>query len=748
MASNFGSKDGWLKKNKQLWPILAGIAVVFVLWVGGIIVQATAGDFLLGKQNIRFDPISCIAANFTKGVHGVIFVLMAIACLGAYFYIRYKDKHRLDTEVDERGFQREKSGVYGTAALLKENEIKDFCEVEPLERTLGMIIGKYIEESNPSSTNKVISIPPDGKRFKYDGLGRLAIHTDEKTGKREPMRVRLKTNGNRHMMVLGASGSGKSYCFARPAIFQSIRRGESIIVTDPKGELFSDTAKYAEANGYTVKILNLAYPQGSDSWDCLAEVRGGQIGIEAQNFCNIIISNTSNPNASADEVYANGEKNLLTALVLYVLTSPHYTGPKTLGGVYDVLCKSEEDLEAAFSMLPENNIALGPWSIFKTASSALRGNLKLGLGVRLQVLQDEIIKCVTGTPDIDLTLPGKSKCAYYVIMSDMNTTFQFISSLFFTCLFNRLVEYSRMQPDQVLPISVNVIMDEFIAIGKLPDFDKKLATVRSAHINIAMIFQNLPQLQESYPDGLWETLIGNCYTLLCLSCNDMTTATYLSERSGIATVALENLRVDRPTIQIANVPSQVSHTYSVGQRAVLQPAEVMTLSAENKVLVTLAGADLFVADKFPYTDMIDPRILEKVNMYEHSPSWVLQAQYIPSYDYEPQAQAEVQTTYERKQRWEDNTQSAKSPAEDPDLDAAAEFGQDMDTPAAPAQSQVKDPPPFDMDGDFDDADEQAEEKEDAKEEKRPQKKRGKGQKAPAKPKSHAVTDSSNDINFF
>lgn len=728
-------------KNKRLWPLVGGTAVILIFWVGGIIAQATSGAFLLGEQKIKIDPFSCIAANFTKGIHGVIFVCMAIACLLAFMYIRYKDKHRLNTEDDERGFQREKSGVYGTASLLKEDDIKDFCEVEPLERTMGMIIGKCTDKDDSNSTDKVISIPPDGKRFKYDSLGRLAIHIDKDTGIRSPMRVKLKTNGNRHMMVLGASGSGKSYCFARPAIFQSIRRGESIIVTDPKGELFSDTSKYAEAHGYTVKILNLAYPQGSDSWDCLAEVRGGQIGIEAQNFCNIIISNTSNPNASADEVYANGEKNLLTALVLYVLTSPHYTGPKTLGGVYDVLCKSEEDLEAAFSMLPENNIALGPWSIFKTASSALRGNLKLGLGVRLQVLQDEIIKCVIGTPDIDLTLPGKSKCAYYIIMSDMNSTFQFISSLFFTCLFNRLVEYSRMQPDQVLPVSVNVIMDEFIAIGKLPDFDKKLATVRSAHINIAMIFQNLPQLQEAYPDGLWETLIGNCYTLLCLGCNDLTTATYLSDRSGIATVALENLRVDRPTIQIANVPSQVSHTYSVGQRAVMQPAEVMTLSKENKVLVTLAGADLFVADKFPYTDMVDPRILEKVNMYEHSPSWVLQAQYIPSYNQEQQAQSEIQTTYERKPRREETP--AEAPPDNHDLKEVSEFG--AGSGQHPEKSFTPSHPttPFDTSGDFAEVDDIQDSTNIDVKEKRPR-----GQKAPPKPRSHVVSDSLNGINFF
>lgn len=624
----FNLKRDW----KQLLTI-AAIGLFITLWLGGIIAQFSPLAGLAGEaEPIRFNPISCIIANFTRGFYGTFCLILIYVALGIWLWMRKKDQERIDTENDERGFKLEGSGVYGTAALLKPEQARDFCEVEPLNRTTGLILGRFVTEENPNSKDQIVSIPPDGKRFKYDALGHIAVKTDPETGKRIPVRERLKTNGNRHMTVMGASGAGKSYSFARPAILQSILQGESIIITDPKGELYSDTSEFAKEHGYTVKILNLAYPPGSDSWDALAELKGAaQVGIEAQNICSIIIANTADPNGKSDEAYEKGELNLLTAIVLYVLTAPTYTGKKTLGAVYDIIAKvSEEDLFAMFEALPEKHVAQSAWGIYAKGSENWRGNIRSGLGVRLGVLQDEVIKEVTGVPDIDLTLPGKSKCAYYVIMSDMNSTFTFISSLFFTCLFNKLVEYSRRLPSQKLPVSVNVIMDEFIAIGKLPDFDKKLATVRSAGINICMIFQNLAQLQEAYPNGLWETLISNCYTLLCLACNDMTTAEYLSSRSGTATVALENLRVDRPVLGLGSVPSTVSHTYSVGQRPVLLPDEVISLAAENKVLVSLAGANLFVVDKFPYVEMVDPSTLRLVNMYEHSPAWATRNQYDPS----------------------------------------------------------------------------------------------------------------------
>lgn len=638
----------WMKKFLMKYQgkvsFIIGGFVFITLYLGGLLSQLSSPKSIMGEKLglSIFLPHKCLFALFTVGFHGLICVLLIYAALGLWLYTRWIDKHRFNTEDDDRGFKIDNSGTFGTSSLMRPESIKDiFCEVEPLDRTNGIILGKF-SKAGARGEDLIVSIPLDGKHYKYNSLGQLALTTNS-SGQRVPIREKLATNGNRHMMIIGVPGSGKSYCFSRPAIFQAIKSGESVIVTDPKGELYSDTSVYAEEHGYTVKIFNLAYPQGSDSWDALGEIDGSQLNIEAQNFANIIISNTSNPGAKGDEVYSNGEKNLLTALILYVLTSDSFkaTGkPKTLGSVYELLTYSDEMLESLLGGPtdadgnplgdPEANKPFkGPWKLYSTASPNMKGNLKLGLGVRLQTLQDEVIKNITGTKDIDLIQPGKSKCLYYVIISDMNDTFKFISSLFFTCLFSKLVEYSRQQPSGQLPVPVNVIMDEFIAIGKLPDFDKKLATVRSARINIYMIFQTLAQLQQNYPDGLWETLIGCCYTFMCLSCgNDMGTAEYLSKRTGTMTTALENLRVDKPMIDIGNVPSSVSHSYSAGERQVLQPVEVIKLAGQQqKNLVMIAGSDVFAVEKFGYPELVNVDELKTVNMYEHCPAWTIKDQY-------------------------------------------------------------------------------------------------------------------------
>lgn len=616
----------WVHKHKGSTIIMAVAWMFITLYLGGLITQVTSlNDVIFSEEKVPFivDPIGVIKLNFTEGHRGII-LMMVLYAIALYYIIKfYRQNHIQETESDDRGFETEKSGVYGTSYLMKKDEVRKYAEVEPLKRTKGIIIGKYINENG--GDDEVVSVPPDGKRYKYDSITHLPVIKIARDGTKVRVRESLALRGNRHIMVIGPSGCGKSFCYSRPAIFQSIKQGSSIIITDPKGELFSDTSEYAKQHGYTVRILNLAHPEVSDSWDALGDINEMQLGIDTQNFCNIIIENTTNPNNKGDEVFTNGEKNLLTALVLYVKKSPRYEGRKDLGSVYKLVCKSVDELASQLNQeIDETNPAYFSWNTFLSGSPNFKGNVIQGLSTRLQVMQDETIRKILGTKDFDLTLPGQQKCAYYVIMSDMNSTFKFISSLFFTCLFNKLVDFSRAQPGQKLPVPVNVIMDEFVAIGKLPDFDKKLATVRSAGINISMIFQTLAQLQNMYPDGLWETLIANCSTMLLLQCNDITTAKYMSDRGGQTTISVKNKRIDTPMLGVKNI-ERVQESLGVGQRNVMELAEVITMHPD-KSLVCIANANLFLVNKFPYTDMIDPSTLTVVNMMQHKPAWKKQAE--------------------------------------------------------------------------------------------------------------------------
>lgn len=675
-------------RNQKKAVIYLIIGILATIWIGGIFGQFSDLSSILtpfgddtSSLSFTINPITCAIFFFKNLPHSLMAPLMLYALIGMFLMMKWKDKTMMDTEDDERGFKMENSGTYGTSRLMKEEDIKEYLEVEPLERTSGVIVGR-IPSADPNKKGDIVSISPDGRHYKYDALGRMAVEKMP-DGTVKPVREKFKSNTNKHIMVVGSSGCGKSYCFARPSILQAIKRKESIIITDPKGELYSDTARYAEERGYTVKILNLSYLQGSDSWDCLAELKGSaQIGIEAQRFSHIIIDNTSNPNGGGDEIYANGEENLLTALVLYVLTCKEYTGKVSLGGVYDLLSQEEEDLVTKFEVLPDDNPAKKPWNIFITASPNLRGNLKLGLGTRLRVLQDNIVQTITGVPDISLTLPGETPCAYYIIMPVMHKTYRFISSLFFSCLFDKLFDLAMSRKSQSLDVPVNVIMDEFIAIGKIPDFEQKLATVRSAGISISMIFQNLAQLQEEYPNGMWESLLSNCSNFICLACNDMSTAEYLTKRAGTGTIALENKRVDRSIMNVG-APEKVSMSYSVGERSVMQETELIKLASQGKLVLVPAGADIVVLDKFPYTDLVDPSTLEFVNMKEHTPAWAQQAK---NY-HMPQPKADVQTTYTSHSQ----TSMSKPEGEDEEEDILDAENEIPASPISPEPQQTEPP---------------------------------------------------------
>ena len=618
----------FIKKNKY-WLIFALVLlVIFSLYIAGIIGQVFSFSRMLGSdEKLEFGIIKCIAFNFTVSKRGIALVMIMYVIAFITAIKKYKDKYSLDKEQDDRGFDIENSGTYGTDKLMKTDDARDFCEVDRLSRINGMIVGKIPSPDGKKEHDRIISISPDGKRYKYDAAGNLAVKKDE-NGNIVPVREKLKINGNRHCMVVGPSGSGKSFCYALPAIFQSIKSGESFVVTDPKGELYQETSNYAKEHGYVVKIFNLLNTSVSDSWNILNEVMDeDDIVIAVQQITNIIIVNTQDETAGAQPIFVDGPKNLLTAAILCVLQSTTWEGPRTFAGVYDLLAYDDETIGSFIDGLPRSNPGRKHWANYMDASQNLRGNIKTGLSTRIQIMSSDVIRTITSETDIDLLLPGKAKCAYYIIMDDMNSTYKFLSSLFFSCLFNRLVKYSRTTMSGKLPVSVNMIMDEFIAIGKLPDFDKKLAMVRSAGISCSIIFQTLAQLQAVYPDGLWETLIANCSTMLCLAVNDQTTAEYMSKRSGVATIATESTQVNRPLIDVLHIPDNVGHRYQLQKREVLSLTEVMRLSAEHKVLISISGANLMLADSFPYTDMIDPSTLIKVNIMDHVPEWRLHTQY-------------------------------------------------------------------------------------------------------------------------
>ncbi len=414
---------------------------------------------------------------------------------------------------------------------------------------------------------------------------------------------------NGHMYVVGSSGSGKTFCFTKPYCLQAVKRRESIIITDPDGGLYRDMAGYFMDHGYVVRRLDLKNLHHSDGWDCLRCIEGADVEVLAQQFAHTIISNITDDLGS---IYGTGPMSLLKAVTLRVALGREFTEKRNIASVYECLVNpaGEEFLDTLFdpAQLTEEELpCLGPYMAFKQSSPNLRGNIITNLAVQLQLLQNKLVCEVLSTNDIDLVQPGKQPCAFFCIFPDSHSTYQFIVSLFFSMLFIKLVDFADNQPEGRCPVPVNFLLDEFPSIGCIPDFDRKIATVRKRAINIIMIFQDLTQLQNNY-EKTWVTLIGNCYTFLSLGINDSETADMVNKRIGETTV---QTRTDQHNSEMEIFDAVFNHSTGEGRRSLLSYDEIFRVGADDCVVIFQRHNPIF-CHKYPYNIHPEYKYLRKI----------------------------------------------------------------------------------------------------------------------------------------
>lgn len=572
--------------------ILFGLLVVFYL--GGLLGQLNwnyrnwlANDGLSGHadmETISFGLLHCIVFAFTSdGRNGLIFILLI--SIGLMLFLKFQDRFG-SNNFDERNFSKSSRGTYGTAGWMSEKEANQVLEITQIKNAKGIILGKNKKE--------VICLPEN-------------------------------TRLNKHIAIFGASGTMKSRGIIRPYLFQSIKRGESVIITDPKAEMYNDTSELFRQNGYDVKVFNLINPEHSNSWNCMMDLHGDT--LMAQLLADVIIANTRN-GSNGDHFWDNGEGNLLKALVLYV-DSDISRGPegKNLPAVYQLLTNnSEKQLTAMFDRLPMEHPAKAPYNLFKQSSDTVRAGIILGLGTRLQVLQNEAVRQITRYADIDLTEPGKKKCAYFVILSDQEGSLDFLSSLFFSFLFIKLVRYADSRKTGICKVPVNIVFEEFNNIGVIPDFARKLSTIRARHLQVIMAVQNLGQLQNRYPDNLWAELLGNTDTQLMLGCTDELTAEYFSMRSGDMTVEINSVMTVRQTIALTQMIPQYRYTEGEGKRKLLTIDEVLRIP-HDELLIVIRGQKMLRAKKIDYTEHPYSKQLKSSFINEYNVDYSIQNMY-------------------------------------------------------------------------------------------------------------------------
>lgn len=633
------------EKKRRIAILVAGVLGFLVFaYLAGVLCQLLqnyqtwmdAGG-LTGQSKIagiNWGLLTVLSGAFTPDGIKAMVTLIAL-CASVFLYFRL-DADTKGNALDPRGFSKSSAGVYGTAGWMSGKELKSVLELSTPEKAEGMILGEQ--------KGQLVCLPQDTKL-------------------------------NRHVAIFGASGTMKSRAVIRNFIFSVIRRGEpvksvshnkpvsskpwdkaesqikesvtrlgeSLIISDPKSEMYNDTSELLRNHGYEVKVFNLVNPEHGDSWNCMSDLNGDP--LMAQVLTNVIIGNTSS--GKGDHFWDNGESNLLKALVLYVdMDASRRPEEKNLAAVYQLLTRySEKQLTGIFEKLPLNHPARAPYNLFSQSSETVRSGIILGLGTRLQVLQNESVGRIISNCDIDLTAPGKRKCAYFIILSDQETSLAFLSSLFFSFLFIKLTRFADESPGGKCPIPVNLVLDEFNNIGRIggaadgSDFARSLSVIRSRDIRVMIAVQSLGQLQNRYPNNLWAEIIGNCDIQLMLGCTDDVTAEHFSARSGDMSIQVQSTMTTKQSVAIAQMIPQYRETQGHGKRRLLTPDEVLRLPHEE-MLVIIRGQNILKLKKFDYT--LHPISKEMV------PVSIMN--YHPQHQYNPIVSEETQIPEEKPKR--------------------------------------------------------------------------------------------------
>ena len=589
-----------MNKKKMAGLTSLAILIPMLLYIAGIIAQfiyninewkASGSNYNASPGLPTLSPRACFGAllEFPEGPVALASVVIALAII-CVFGLRLGWGSRGTTD-RERNLTISNMGSYGTAAFMTEKEATQCFDITTAAKTDQDILGQLDD-------GRVITLPKN-------------------------------TRLNQNLAVCGASGTGKSRSVTRNLVFQAARRGDSMIITDCKSEIYESMSQYLRDNGYTVKVLNLIEMDHSDSWNCLEEVGGSE--LMAQTFADIVLSTTSKDDK--DAFWYNAELNLLKALVLYVsLEMP--PSKRNIGSVYDMLVKEDErSLRKIMSSIRVEHVngftgevmppspAYAPFSIFMQSSETVRTSVIIGLGSKLQVLQVQQVRNITCHNEIDLLLPGKQKCAYFCIVSDQDNAFEFISSLFFSFLFIKLIRYADNHGDggQLNP-KVRFILDEFTNCCFINDFTKKCSTIRSRGCSVAVYFQNLAQMQNRYPDNQWQEIIGACDTTVFLGCTDNLTAEWISDRAGIASVEVEGTMRELNSMRITNYTPSYRETNSIGKRQLLTPDEVLRLKPDEE-LIFIRGQRVLRTKRFDYSKHPHYKKLKSAKAIHHEPDW-------------------------------------------------------------------------------------------------------------------------------
>lgn len=583
--------------DQSLESVLKRALLIFVavFYIGLLMTQNLSANSFFNQSTgefqgptFTFNPIT-IAMNIPAAITFLVFLISLFAG-GWYYYCR-----NLKGKGGKIGqtFNLSDKGTYGTASLATDRMIRDKVVFSTRNRPEGLPCGISME------TGKSVCLPP-------------------------------WPQSNKNMAVFGASGSGKSWGFVRPAIITCIDRRTSFVVTDPSGELYRDTAKLAKAAGMKVRVLNLKDFAASDGWNPLDELRmtpRDEVQTRIDTFAATIMKNAAEDDTKRNAFFDDAELGLLKALIAYVAVSPGFIGEeheRHLGTLYDIMFSMTQNggLMPAISELDPKDPARANWGFYENAEK-LKTNYLQGLSGKLQALQNDALKEVLSHNEMDLRSLGKEPCAYYVIPSVANDAYKFVMSLFFSCAFEELITEAEQNISGKLDVPVYFLFDEFKSIGTISGFSDKLANVRKYDISISMIFQDPGQIEYNYPKQS-DSILSNCDHWLVLGVNDMKTAKFISDRCGEATIRNESLAETHSKYAPVQMIPEQRVSIADGKRMVLTPDEVYRMPSDEAIIICRTK-NAYICKKYGwpnhyFAEYIDNPV-NKTHPSSHVPEW-------------------------------------------------------------------------------------------------------------------------------
>ena len=412
--------------------------------------------------------------------------------------------------------------------------------------------------------------------------------------------VRLGLDTHRHrrslnVLVIGGSGAAKTRSFVLPNILTA---NTNYVITDPKSEVLLATGGYLKEQGYDVRVLNLVNLEQSDGYNPFRYLRDEKDVLKLVN--NLIQSTTPKGSHESDPFWTKAETALLQAIILMLFQeAPEYE--QNFSMVMRVLEYAEvreEDeghvspLDLLFESIERrkpDSVAVRQYKVFKLAAGKTAKSILVSTAVRLAPFNLPQIQALTDHDDMNLYTLGEKKVALYAVIPDNDNTFNFLVSLLYAQAFQALYYSADQIHHGPLPRHVRFVLDEFAAMP-LPGFTRELATMRSRSISASVIIQNMAQIKELYKDS-WETIPGNCDTILYLGGNESSTHKYVSEMLGKATIDTKTHG------QTKGKSGSYSTNFQMSGRELLTPDEVRKLD-NRYALLFIRGASPVMDEKY------------------------------------------------------------------------------------------------------------------------------------------------------